>query len=213
MARKEFSLLLIAVFFGFLPVFILPAQEDGNEQEIPIESDWTGSLPAAYARGDMMFTMSGGVLFPVLFLDGSTSPAKPYDSKIKLGGVGTLGFNFFLTSDIFLGVEINGGFSDSVNNILVQFPFGLRAGYQFIFRRIEVPLSVVLGMSYQSYLTKSYFGLFLKPEAGMYWRMNQAWSFGLNVGWWWVPQWPDLGPEYNRYGNFLDLTLSARYAL
>jgi hypothetical protein len=212
MVPRVFSLLLI-VFFGCALVFTVPAQEDGGGEEIPIESEWTGPLPGAYARGDIMFTMSAGALFPILFLDGSTKPAKAYNGQIKIGGVGTLGLNYFLTSDIFLGAEINGGFSKSVNNLLFQFPFGVRAGYQFILRRFEFPVSLMIGMSSQTYLTKNYFGFFLKPEVAAYWRFNPDWSFGINVGWWWVPQWPKLGPAYNRYGNFLDLTLSARYVL
>ncbi|MDR2247839.1 MAG: hypothetical protein LBE17_14410 [Treponema sp.] len=213
MVRKAFSFLLIIIFFGCTFVYTLSAQEDGGEKEIPIESEWTGALPNAYAPGDFMFTMSAGVLLPILFLDGSTKPAQVYDGKIKLGGAGTLGLNYFLTSTIFLGAEINGGFSKSVNNVFFQFPFGLRAGYQFIFHRFEFPLSLMIGMSSQTYLTQNYFGFFLKPEASVYWRFNSDWSFGLNAGWWWVPQWPKQGPEYNRYGNFLNVTLSARYVL
>jgi hypothetical protein len=203
----------LIILFGSAFVRTLSAQEDDDEQEIPIESEWTGALPGAYSRGDVMVTLSLGALFPILFLDGSTEPAKAYDGNIKIGGVGSLGLNYFLTSDIFLGGEINGGFSGSVNNILIQFPFGMRAGYQFILGRFEFPLSLLVGMSSQTYLTKHYFGLFLKPEVSAYWRFNPEWSFGLNVGWWWVPQWPKEGREYNRYGNFLSLTLSARYVL
>jgi hypothetical protein len=203
----------VIILFGCVVVFTLSAQEDDDEQEIPIESEWTGALPGAYSQGDVMITLSAGALFPILFLDGSTNPAKPYDGNIKIGGLGNIGLNYFLTSNIFLGGEIDAGLTDSVNNILYQFPFGIRAGYQFILGRFEFPLSLLAGMSYQMYLTKHYFGLFLKPEASVYWRFNPEWSFGLNVGWWWVPQWPKEGPEYSRYGNFLNLTLSARYVL
>jgi hypothetical protein len=214
MVQRVFSLLLI-VLFGCALVFTLPAQEgdwdDGDE--FPTEPEWTGSLPGAYSRGDLMFTMSAGALFPILFLDGSVRPSKPYDGKIKIGGTGTLGLNYFITPAVFLGGEINGGFSKSVNNFLLQFPFGLRAGYQFIFRRFEFPISAMIGMFSQTYLTKNYFGFFLKPEVGAYWRLNSDWSFGINTGWWWVPQWPKLGSEYNRYGNFMSLNLSARYVL
>jgi hypothetical protein len=212
MVQRVFSLLLV-VFFGTALVLTASAQEDGENREIPIESEWIVFMPDAYARGDVMFTMAAGALFPILFLDGSTNPAEPYDSKIKVGGNGILGINYFLSPNIFLGGEISLALSGSVNNILFQFPFGFRAGYQFVFRRFEFPLNIMIGGYSQTYLTKSYFGFFLKPEAGVYWRFNSDWSFGLNAGWWWMPQWPEAGSEYTRYGNFLNLTLSARYVL
>jgi hypothetical protein len=156
----------------------------------------------------MIVTMAAGALFPTVFYDNN---GEVYDHQIKTGGMGSLGFNYFLSPGFYIGGEINAGFSGTVNNLLITFPFGFRGGYQFIFGRFEFPLSLTIGMVSQRYLSKEYFGFFMKPEVSAYWRFNPDWSFGFNVGWWWVPQWPKAGAEYNRDGNFLPLTLSARY--
>jgi hypothetical protein len=94
-------------------------------------------------------------------------------------------------------------------NVLFIVPMGLRIGYQFILGRFEFPLSLMVGGAPQKELDFGYFGLFLKPAASIFWRFNPDWSFGLNTAYWWVPQWPKNGPDV--YGNFLELTLSARY--
>ena len=94
-------------------------------------------------------------------------------------------------------------------NMVYIIPFGAKVGYQFVFRRFEFPLSLFVGAAPQKYLEKGYFGLVMKPGASVYWRYNPEWSFGLNGVWWFVPQWPKNG--YDVYGNFLELTLSARY--
>jgi hypothetical protein len=193
-------------------------EEDDDSDELPIESEWTGPLPDRYAPGDRMFTMSVGALFPMVFLD---QDGNVYDSQIKAGlTLGAIGLNFFLTPGIFVGGEFSLGFSWTINNILFQLPFGVRLGYQFtlnspklpsFLNRFEFPVSIMVGMYSQNYQTRNYFGLFLKPEISTYFRFNSDWSFGVNVGWWWVPQWPENGPKFNRFGNFLNTTLSARY--
>jgi hypothetical protein len=67
----------------------------------------------------------------------------------------------------------------------------------------------MVGLAPQRYLEKGYFGLILKPGASIFWRFNPEWSFGFNTFWWFVPQWPKNGN--NSIGNFVELTLSARY--
>jgi hypothetical protein len=95
-------------------------------------------------------------------------------------------------------------------NMYYAVPFGVRAGYQFLWGRFEFPVNLFLGAVPQKYRDKGYFGLILKPGASAFWRFNADWSFGLNLAWWWVPQWTDA-PSENVQGNFLELTLSARY--
>ena len=94
-------------------------------------------------------------------------------------------------------------------NMLYIIPFGLRVGYQFWYKRFEFPISILIGAAPQRYVGKDYFGPILKPGVSAFWRLNTDWSFGLNGEWLFVPQWPSNGN--NAIGNFLELTLSARY--
>jgi hypothetical protein len=67
----------------------------------------------------------------------------------------------------------------------------------------------MVGGAPQKYLEEGSFGLIVTPGASVFWRYNPEWSFGLNGNWWWLPQWPKDGKDV--YGNFLELTLTARY--
>ncbi|GHV81525.1 hypothetical protein AGMMS49991_00830 [Spirochaetia bacterium] len=204
--RRVFPLFLILFLLG--PFFSLTAQENDNPNEIPAEPDWNGALPELYARGDKIFALSAGVLFPVLFLDGQ---GEVRTSNITVGGAFSLAFNYFFTTHLYVGGEIGFTFAGTKNNMVYIVPIGARVGYQFLLGRFEFPLSLMIGFAPQTYLKKNYLGLFIKPQASAYWRVNSDWSFGLNLGWWWVPEWPI--DHNDRYGNFIELTLSARYHL
>jgi hypothetical protein len=196
-------------------------QEDGEEQEAdadseyPIPVDWS---PFRYGPGDQAFMPALGITVPALFIGESGTLAH----NINVGVTLSLAYTRFLTPHVFIGGEINGmAASTKRSNLLYIVPFGVKAGYQFTLyqlplpfwmRRIEIPLSLTIGGAAQSYLDneENYFGFFLKPEVSLFFRFNQDWSFGLNVNWWWIPQWT-RDPSKDVYGNFLGITLAARY--
>lgn len=174
---------------------------------LPIDSDWDAYKPSLYTRGDQTFSVGLGTIFPTVFFgeDGTI------DSNINMGGMGYLNYNYFINSNIFLGGELGGMFASTLGrNMVFIVPFGFRAGYQFVVGKFEFPLSLMLGAASQSYINEKYFGLILKPGAAVYWRPHPEWSFGLTTNWWWTPQWvKEEGQDV--FGNFLDVSLSARY--
>jgi hypothetical protein len=209
MKRARFLFLILIAVCLALP---LTAQEDGGENDTPgappIESDWDDLIvPELYARGDKTFNISLGIILPTVFT-GDALEDNPHN--VKLGGMGSLAFNYFLGAHLFLGGELGGMFASTRGeNMLYIVPFGIRVGYQFVFKRFEFPLTLMVGGAPQKYLDKGYFGLIIKPGAAGFFRFNPDWSFGLNVNWWMVPEWPKNGK--NVLGNFLEITLSARY--
>lgn len=185
----------------------LSAQDAEGSEGLPIESDWGGARPTLYSKGDQTFVISLGTIFPTVFYGESGS----IDSNLETGGTGSLNYNYFINPNVALGGELGGMFAGTLGkNMLYIVPFGFRATYQFLAGRFEFPISLTLGGASQSYLTDDYFGLFLKPAAAAYWRFNPDWSFGLNAAWWWVPQWVEEGGK-DVHGNFVELTLAARY--
>ena len=204
-------------FWIFLMMFVcslalLPAQEgdsgDGSEDDGPaIESDWSVFNEPSYERGDKMFSIGLGLIFPVTF-KGASGTLK---QKVNLGGTGYLAFDYFLFKNFAVGAEVNGSFNSTYGeNMLYLVPIGLRFTYQLVFHPIEIPITMAVGMAPQKYLDQNYLGLYLKPTLGVYWRFNSSWSFGVNGAWWWLPQWTKNSAE-NAYGNFATLTIAARY--
>jgi hypothetical protein len=204
--RTFFLLMLLGVL-----LFPLAAQDseedtdsDDGEVEIPIESDWPENPLEPYSPGDKIFGISLGPLFPLFF----TGDSGVLPNNVGIGGTLSLSYTYFLNSHLFVGGELGGMFASTKgkNNLFIV-PMGLRAGYQFTLKRFEFPFSVMIGFAPQKYLEEGYFGFFAKPSASAFWRFNPDWSFGLNAAWWWVPQWA----ENTAHGNFMELTLSARY--
>ena len=198
---------LLILLFIFSPMF---AQENPGEGSPPPESDWFDQEYHIYSRGDNAFNISIGVIFPTIFsgADGRL------DMGLSLGGVGSLAYDYHLFPNLFVGAEANVMFAFTRGgNSLFIIPFGARIGYQFVYRNLEFPISLMAGFAPQLYNGENYFGLFLKPRASFFWRFNPDWSFGLNTAWWFVPQWArdSNRVSQNVYGNFLELTLAARY--
>jgi hypothetical protein len=202
-SRRTLSFFLILLFF-FSGLSLFAQENDG--EDIPDNgSIWIDIESEPYSPGDTNFVLTLGVLVPVYF-----SAIDDNSHGLSVGGTGSLAFNYFITSGLFVGGELSGMFSSSRRgNMLYIIPFGVRAGYQFLFGRFEFPVSLFAGAASQSYIEKNYFGIMLKPGASVFWRFNADWSFGLNAAWWFVPQWPKNG--YDVIGNFMELTLSARY--
>ncbi|MCL2070573.1 MAG: hypothetical protein FWH19_06280 [Treponema sp.] len=194
------------IFLLLIPGLNLSAQEEDEEpDQLPIESEWYDFYAAPYTRGDRTFNISLGLVMPTVF--GGIDDNR---HGLSMGGTGSLAFNYFLGPNIFLGGEFGGMFAGTRRgNMLYIVPFGLKAGYQFINGRFEFPVSFLVGAAPQRYIEHGYFGLFIKPGASVFWRYNPDWSFGLNTNWWLVPQWPANGN--NAFGNFLELSLSARF--
>ena len=202
-ARTFFLVMLpVAVLF---PLAAQDFEEGEGGPELPIESEWPDTMPELYSRGDKTVSITLGPVLPTVFIHESGGVK---DGNIGAGGAGSLAYTWFLNGHLFTGGEIGGMFAATrAENVLFIVTMGLRLGYQFILGSFEFPLSLMTGFATQTYLEKNYFGFFMKPSASAFWRFNPDWSFGLNVAWWWVPQWA----EKTVHGNFLELSVTARY--
>jgi hypothetical protein len=207
--QRTWSIFL--VLFLLLCGLSLYAQEGDYQKEDPDEpfpgTGFDEIMTAEYSPGDKNFTVSFGIVIPLFF-----SGIDNNQHGISMGAFGSFTYNYFVTPRIFIGGELSGMFASTRGgNMLYIVPFGLRAGYQFSYRRFEFPVSIMIGAAPQKYLENGYLGPILKPGASVFWRFNPEWLFGMNSAWWLIPQWPKNGN--NVFGNFLELTLSARYQL
>ena len=230
MLKKYIFVIFILLF---LPIAVFAqqnsggeaAEEDGEGQDDNyirrggIDSDWSGSRLSLYTKGDQIFCISAGMLIPLFFTNNGGKVISGYgegqdDMHVKLGGTGSLSYVRFLTSRVFLGGEIQASFAGTLAEKLLFFvPIGVKAGYQFLLGRFEFPLSAMVGMATHMYSVSGdpkYWGLFVRPQASAFFRFSNDWSFGLNVGWWWAPEWTKEAKR-NVDGHFLDIMLAARY--
>jgi hypothetical protein len=217
MQKVRFFLLLLGLcWFSGQGAVLFAQEEDEDDQDIdvPLETDWFDYVSDTYSRGDQTFNISLGVIFPTIFLNNGSKIDHNFSPPV--GGAGTLAYNYYLSSLFFVGGEVSVQFNYTLGkNTVFIIPLGVRAGVQFVISRFEFPLFMVVGVAPQRYLNDGYAGLFLKGGASGFFRFNPDWSFGLNVDWSWYPQWPREDgspvPSKNVDANVLGLTLSARY--
>jgi hypothetical protein len=219
--RKSF---FFAAVFALL-AFPLAAQEgdteegggEGEEENPPsgIDSRWQSSSFETFTKGDSVFNINIGVIFPAVFTVGDAAQYSP-----PIGGNGMLSGSYFLNSHVFVGGGVQGMFTPTIGeHMLYIVPMGPHIGYELAFGRFEVPLSLMAGWAWQMYLDHLYFGPFVKPQVSVLFRAFADWSFGLNAAWWFVPQWgtkttDDTGETVrgkDALGNFFELTLMAQY--
>ena len=171
-------------------------------------------IPDKYTRGDQTVTISLGTIFPAALT--YHRKATTHNIKPPVGGGISLVYSYFLGSNLFLGAEIGFiTFFTLSKNALFLIPIGVRAGWQFIFRRFEFPLSASIGIVPQRYLANGYFGMYIKLTPSAYFRYNPNWSFGLSMDYSWLPQWPKedgrRASGKDRDLHIIGVSLSARY--
>ncbi|GHU78558.1 hypothetical protein FACS189462_3430 [Spirochaetia bacterium] len=197
-----------------VPVFAQeePEEEPDYNEDVPVEADWGDYMPSLYSLGDQVVILSVGVTIPTVFTNTSGDLLFSGPGKIMVGGTGSISYNYFLGSHLFVGGEIQGMFAGTLGkHMLYIIPITARVGYQFVFKRFEFPLAIGLGIAPQKFNTDyNYVGFFAKPTASVYFRFNPDWSFGLNTAWWWIPQ-ITKDSSKSVHGNFFEASLSARY--
>lgn len=136
-------------------------------------------------------------------------PNRP--EQLNVGGSGTLGYHVFVTDNFNLGGDVGFNYLKTVgDNVFYFIPILFKAGYQFNTGKFEIPLYLGIGGSIQNYIDRTYFGLTLKPEVGIYYRTSSDFSFGILAGVYVMPQWYK-NTSHNYTGVITDLSLSVRY--
>jgi len=213
----RFVIVLLIIIVSSSLIYAQEESDDEDDKDIYLETDWSSANASRYSKGDQTFSVSLGLVKPLFFADNQEGYIH---SKINLGGLGCLGYTYFLDSHFFLGGELGGMFASTTGeNMYFIVPIGFLGGYQFLLGRFEFPFSLLIGVAPQTFKGFSYFGLFSKVTGSAYFRFNNDWSFGLNTGFWWVPEWTSKtrsirGSDYNNvniHGFFWELRLGARY--
>ena len=159
-------------------------------------------------RGDQTIKISLGVDVPLWMHGAGTSY---YPSNIYVGGTGSIGYNYYLAGGFSIGGDINFQFNTTrAGNVLFKLPIMIRPSYTFTVWRIQIPVSIGLGATFESYDGNNYFNVSIQPEIAAYYVINEEWSLGVAVSYDFIPQWYS-DSSYNRFGHFLNTCVSLRY--
>lgn len=186
-------------------------EEEQDQEESEEELDESGGIFRPYSLGDQFFSLKAGLFIPLFF---GTPSWGVEATNLTLGGTGNIEWGAFLNGSLSLGADLSGLFAFSpLGRTLIIIPLTAKLTWWLRAGSFDFPLHMELGVNFTKLDADLYFGMIVKPGVSAYWNMNSEWSFGLNVVYWWVPQWyarADMR-EYTRYGNFMNVTLSALY--
>jgi len=204
--KKRKAAVIILTLFFILPALLF-AQNDPS-----IETDWDDYIHDydLYSFGDQTFMISLGMVFPLAFINNG----KVVDNKIDppIGGTGSISYNYFISSKLFVGFELAGMFLPTIGDKVVYIiPLGAKFGIQFIAGRFEFPVSASLGMVWHKFLDDGYYGLYMKIGGSAFFRATNNWAFGVTTNFYWFPQWIRKDKSKNVDGLFFDFNLSARF--
>ncbi len=208
--KKIYVSMVLIMIVSHAPLF---SQDGGTPKEKPLpEIGSTTPYIPKYEAGQAGVTFGLGVLVPLFFQKFSGE----YITKTNL----SVGGNVWFQADVFLwealsvGIELGGMFALSPNTrVLFMAPVTAHARYVFQIYPIEIPVSLGLGMNISSLQNNLKLDFILKPKFGVTYRINQNWSVGIFMSYWFVVQsyQATLGNQYSRLGNLLDISAGFSY--
>lgn len=151
--------------------------------------------------GDQFISIKLMPLFPLNF-----------GEQLYIGGALSLGYHRFLNEFFAVGADVMFGYNTTIgSNIFTIIPFSVGITYQPYIKKFEFPITLSIGAVIENYVQYNYFpGLMLKAEAGVYYRINENWSAGIESQFIWLPQWYADSSKNDQYIG-VTATLAARY--
>ena len=232
--RTYVSLLLILFFASLVPFSVCAQEEqspseqdpDGGLQERPEEKEpppegypEDEEFLEAYGLGSQIFTIDAGLFLPLFFHfpaasdNDDVSTFEPALGQLSLGGSGSLSWGSYLTPRFALGVELAGSFSFTPNGYVHSLiPITMFAEYLFKSGSFEFPVSLHGGFVINRVQEQLYMGPIVIPGVSAYYNLNAEWGLGATLDYWWTPEiyFGDKS-ENSAFGNYLELSFSARY--
>ncbi|MBQ9630822.1 MAG: hypothetical protein IJR49_04475 [Treponema sp.] len=165
--------LLLCVFFVCTGVVFCQEDSSGDEYD-------DGFVYTQNGRGDQYIQISLMPSFPLNF-----------KKHMYVGGAAQLGYRRFLTSWFALGGDITVGYHPTIgSNVFNFWPITFCAMFQPSIWRFEFPITLAVGMAFETYASLKYFpGFVVKPEVAAFFRITDSWSVGLGCDFLWLPQW------------------------
>jgi hypothetical protein len=200
---KKLNLVLLVTLLIFCMSAGLAFAQDEQPEE-PAEGPFT-----VYTLGQQTLAISAGLFIPLFFQSFDWEYAK---TKLKLGAAGSLQWSIHLGNNWMTGIEVGGMISKDINDqSFFMLPITARGAYIIHFFPFEFPIFVGTGLNFVKLEDVLNLTWIIKPGFSSIWKYNINLGFGLNVVYWWVPQfWLDDRSK-GRMGNFLEISLTAQY--
>ncbi len=170
---------------------------DGDYYDDGYDQEYTQNGP-----GDSFIKLLAMPNFPLNFGD-----------KMTLGGQITVGYHRFLTSMLALGADLSFGYNPTIGgNLFTYVPITMGITFQPYIWRFEFPITLNVGAAIENYLSYTYFpGLIIRPEVGVFYRINENWSVGAECEFTYMPQWYANDHSKDDYLFLISAVAGVRY--
>ncbi len=208
------------VLFLVSSMLVLNAHSLIGQEVLPDEDPFVPQLNLNQrSLGDQSLAITVGIFIPLftILLDdfpNTSYKAGTYPPNMYAGGAGSLTYSIYLSPNWKIGLQVSGSFSQDINeNFTYMVPISLKGSYEFHpWGRVTIPIFLNAGISLTSWKDDNFLvDIYLRPGVGIYFDWSYEWSFGLDVGYVFVPQLGSENANERSIGNFMDITLTAEY--
>ena len=169
-----------------------------------------------YDNGSQRFTISAGISQPASITRLVDDTTKTFgDTKLSIGGYGSICYQLNVHPQIALGCEIGYMFNYVIDGKLVtNVPMLFKATWLPVQGVIDMPISLAAGICYLSLSDGgSYMPFYLSAEIGLQYYFTENWGLGINSGIWVIPEiyYSASAQSKNALATFLPVTLAVTY--
>ncbi len=169
-----------------------------------------------YDNGSQRFTISAGIAQPLSITRFADNETRLFaDTKLSLGGYGSICYQINVHPRIALGCEIGYMFNYVVDGKLVtNVPMLFKATWLPVQGTVDIPVSLAAGFSYLSLSDGgSYLPFYLSAEIGLQYYFTENWGVGINSGIWVIPEiyYTSAASSKNSIATFIPATLAVTY--
>jgi hypothetical protein len=165
-----------------------------------------------FETGDQTISLAAGVSVPLFTFGGDSTTTKP---NLYAGGSFSFTYQYFLGGGLAIGGTLCGDFNQTIGgrNFFMA-PLSFRTAYWWTLDPFEFAVAVEAGAYLSRVSGEGMIGPFAKIGGGVFWRVSNGWSVGVQPYYWFVPE-IHAAPYENltRFGNFLETSISAIYHL
>lgn len=205
----------IFAFSSFVFAALLVFSANSFAQSESYEDEYDESAPDEYDDGEDYVYLQNGPGDQFLNLRIMPNIPLNFDGKIKVGGQITVGYGRFISPWLAVGAEVAFGYNPTIgSNMFTYIPMTVGATFLPAIKKFEIPITVNVGMAIENYLSNTFFPAFiLRGGAGLYYRINESWSAGIEGFFTYMPQWyaNEDKRKYNDFMNIVSISAGMKY--
>jgi hypothetical protein len=216
----KFTTAVAITLFLLCPATATFAQTIAHANALPVAPEASASAgtsaPALSDRlfetGDQTINLAIGTQIPLFVFGGD---ATSMTANFYTGASFSLSYQYYILHGLAVGATVSGSYNQTVGGrSLFVAPLSLRTAYWWSLDPFEFCVAVEAGGYISIVNPAGMIGPFAKAGGGVYWRVSNSWSIGVQPYYWFIPEIHTSSyANLTRFGNVLEVSAAAYYHL